>query len=136
MKYWLNLCAYGKNDTSGSIELSWLNGELTITPEQQLKFLQDLHDNKLPFSIRSLEIVKKIMIEVDTLGYILRSKTGLDERNNNLVGWYIGYVEKNNNVYYFSTCIQCDDINNDSFFAARKKITNQIFNDLGIIPLK
>jgi len=132
MKYWLDKCKYGNADTSGGLDLFWLKGGLKITPEQQIQFLRKLHDNKLPFSQRSMDIVKKIMIAKDTLGYVIRSKTGLDDRKDRLVGWYVGYIEKDNNVYYFSNCIQSNDINNNNIPAARKAISIQILNELKI----
>ena len=90
MKYWLDKVNYGNADTSGGIDKFWLSSELRITPEQQIDFLRRLHDNKLPFSQRSMDIVKKIMIAKDTLGYVVRGKTGWGEQDNiniRLVCW-------------------------------------------------
>ncbi len=132
MKYWLDKCNYGNADTSGGLDLFWLKGGLKITPEQQIEFLRKLHDNKLPFSQQSVDIVKKIMIAKDTLDYVIRAKTGWDERKNKMVGWYVGYVEKDSNVYYFSNCIQSNDVNSNKLPNARKTITLQILNELKI----
>lgn len=59
MKYWLDKAAYGNADTSGGIDKFWLFGGLRISPEQQIDFLKRLHDNSVPFSQRSIDIVKK-----------------------------------------------------------------------------
>ena len=40
------------------------------------------------------------MIAKDTLDYVVRAKTGWSDEEKRIVGWYIGYIEKNNNVYY------------------------------------
>ncbi|HEY6436139.1 MAG TPA: penicillin-binding transpeptidase domain-containing protein, partial [Ignavibacteriaceae bacterium] len=55
MKYWLEKAQFGNADTSGGIDKFWLSGGLRIAPEQQIDFLQRLHDNKLPFSQRSID---------------------------------------------------------------------------------
>lgn len=59
MKFWLDKTNYGNTDTTGGIDKFWLEGGLRISPEQQIDFLKKLHDNKLPFSERTANIVKK-----------------------------------------------------------------------------
>jgi len=133
MKYWLDKANYGNANTSGGIDKFWLTGGLRITPEQQIDLLKRLHDNKLPFSKRSMNIVKSIMIAKDTLGYIIRAKTGWGAQDDNNIGWYVGYVELNNDIYYFANCIQTKDFNNKDFARARVEIVYQIFNELKLI---
>jgi len=133
MKYWLDKANYGNADTSGHINEFWLSGGLRITPEQQIHFLKQLHDEKLPFSKRSMDIVKKIMIVKDTLGYIVRAKTGWSEQDGKQIGWYVGYLETKENVYYFSNCLQTNDANNTDFLKARIDIVYKILKDLELI---
>lgn len=127
MKYWLDKSKYGNMDISGGVDLFWLKGGLRITPEQQIDFLKRLHDKRLPFSKRTTDIVKNIMIVKDTLGYILRAKTGWADDDKKSTGWYVGYLETKDNVYYFSNCIQTADFDKAK---ARVEITNQILDDL------
>ncbi|MGB5287447.1 MAG: class D beta-lactamase [Ignavibacteriaceae bacterium] len=136
MKYWLDKVNYGNADTSGGIDKFWLSSELRITPEQQIDFLRRLHDNKLPFSQRSMDIVKKIMIAKDTLGYVVRGKTGWGEQDNINIGWYVGYLKTKDNVYYFVNCIQTTNFNNKEFAKARIDIVYQIFDDLKLLRNK
>lgn len=133
MKYWLDKANYGNADTSGGIDKFWLTGNLRITPEQQIDFLRRLHDNKLPFSQKSIDIVKKIMIAKDTLNYVVRAKTGWGDQDNKDIGWYVGYVKTKNNVYYFANCIQNTDTSNQDFPKARIEIVYDILNELNII---
>jgi len=49
------------------------------------------------------------------------------------VGWYIGYIEKENNTFYFATCIQSTNFNDTEFTKKRIEITNKIFNELRVI---
>ena len=134
IKHWLDTVKYGKADTSGGIDKFWLSGGLRISPEQQIDFLKRLHKNKLPFSQRSLDIVKKIMIAKDTLGYVVRAKTGWSSRENeDDIGWYVGYFETKDNVYYFANCIRTSDRNHKDFLKARIEIVYDILEDLKFI---
>jgi beta-lactamase class D len=133
MKYWLDKANYGNADTSGGIDKFWLTGGLRITPEQQINFLRRLHDNKLPFSQRSMDIVKNIMIAKDTLGCIVRAKTGWGDQDDLNIGLYVGYVQTKDNVYYFVNCIQTASTDNPDFAGARIDITYKILSNLKII---
>lgn len=133
MKFWLNKSNYGNMDTTGGIDRFWLTGGLRITPEKQIDFLRKLKNNKLPFSQRSMDIVKEIMISKDTLNYVLRTKTGWGEDETQMVGWYVGYVEKENNTFYFATCIQTTDFDDPGFAKKRIDITKEILDKLKVL---
>lgn len=130
MKYWLDKANYGNADTSGGIDQFWLTGGLRISPKQQIDFLRRLHDNKLPFSKRSIDIVKNIMIVKNTLYYVVRAKTGWGGQDKKDIGWYVGYIEKKDKVYYFANCIQSTKFNNKDFANARIEIVYRILDDL------
>ena len=139
MKYWLDKAQYGNADTSGGIDKFWLSGGLRISPEQQIGFLRRLHDNKLPFSQRSVDIVKNIMIVKDTAGYVMRAKTGWSSQDGKEIGWYVGYVETAGNVYYFSNCVQTlsqntkDAEKSEQFDKSRREIVDNILKELKVI---
>ena len=133
MKKWMDTIQFGNRDISGGIDHFWLNGGMRITPKQQIDFLKRLHENQLPFSQRSLDKVKEIMIAKDTLGYVLRAKTGWGQQDQKEIGWYVGYVEKNKEVYYFANCVQTTEEPNKELLNARKEIVYAILKDLGIV---
>ena len=131
MCYWLHKVPFGNADTSGGIDKFWLNGGLRVSPMQQIEFLKQLHNNQLPFSQRSQSIVKEIMIEKDTLDFVIRAKSGWGALQDRDIGWYVGYIETKDNVIYFSNCIQTSDPNNRAFAKARKAIAYEIMEELG-----
>lgn len=135
MKHFLDTVGYGNKDTSGGIDQFWLAATLRITPFEQVEFLKRLHDNKLPFSQRSVDIVKKIMVAKDTLGYVVRAKTGWGFQDSTNIGWYVGYAETKDNVYYFANCIQLPLTADDKNFAkARLEIVYDVLHELKAIP--
>lgn len=130
MKLWLDKAHYGNADTSGGIDRFWLDGGLRITPAQQVDFLKRLYLDELPFSKRSQEIVKEIMLVDNTLGLVLRAKTGRSEQGGKQIGWYVGYLERKKDVYFFSNCIQSSDSLVPDFSGSRAVITYKILSDL------
>lgn len=139
MAEWVDKANYGNVDIGGGIDQFWLDGNLRISPKQQIDFLRRLHAEDLPFSDRSIQITKKIMVETDTTNYTIRSKTGWGYQDGKEIGWYVGYVETKDNVYYFVNCIQISSEKIEEleqailFDKARKEITQKILQELNII---
>ena len=133
MKEYITANHYGNEDISGGVDLFWLEGELRISPDEQIDFLKKIYNNETSFSQRSVEILKKIMIYEQTDEYILHAKTGWGMRFENQVGWFVGYVEKGDNVYFFATNLETK--NPDEGFRSRIEITYTILKELGIIKL-
>lgn len=122
---------YGNENIGGGIDLFWLEGDLRISPDEQIEFLKKLYLNEIKFSQRTIDIVKKIMIYDSSENYTLRAKTGWGIRLKNNIGWYVGYVESNNNVYFFATNLETLDP--EKGYISRIKITYNILKHLGII---
>ncbi|WP_144051465.1 class D beta-lactamase [Geminocystis herdmanii] len=138
MTSWIKKVDYGNNNTGNpeDIDQFWLNGKLQITPQQQIQFLRRLHHNDLPFADRTISIVKDIMINEKTPDYTIRSKTGWFGYGNpdiQNIGWYVGYVETKNNVYFFATNI---DIKQEKDGIARLELTRLCLEDLGVFAFK
>jgi beta-lactamase class D len=112
------------------IDKFWLEGELRITPRQQIDFLHRLQQSDLPFTQKNIDLVKDIAIAEQTSDYVLRAKTGLATSVTPQIGWYVGYLEQNNNVYFFATNI---DVVNDQDIAARLEVTKLCLQDLGLL---
>lgn len=135
MQSWVKKAKYG-NQKIGSkeqIDRFWLNRTLQISPREEVLFLQRLYENKLPFSKRSLDIVKDIMLVEKKSGYNLRGKTGwfgFGTKTTSQIGWYVGYLEKGKNVYFFATNI---DIKKEKDAAARIEVTRRCLKEIGLI---
>ncbi|RYU94563.1 class D beta-lactamase [Emticicia agri] len=131
---YLQALDYGNKDISAGLTTFWLGSSLNISPKNQIEFLVKLHEEKLPFSARTFEIVKRIMIREKTADYVLRAKTGWYDTPPKDIGWYVGYIEKKDNIYFFATRIY-KPVEKDmpNFGADRIEITNTILKKLGII---
>lgn len=130
MKYWVEKANYGNKDIGGEIDLFWLNGNIRITANQQIDFLKRLYLNQLPFSKKNQEIVKRILITDQNEAYTIRAKTGWAARIENQIGWYVGYLENKDNVYFFALNM---DIKSPNEATKRKEITFEILKTLMLI---
>jgi beta-lactamase class D len=81
-----------------------------------------------------MDIVKKIMVAEKNSDYTLRAKTGWAVRTEEETGWYVGWVETKKGVFFFATCLQNTDPENNLFAKARIEITRAILRKLEIIP--
>lgn len=124
MRVFLDTLNYGNMvfDTT-TIDLFWLEGNSKISAVQQIEFLKRFYNEQLPVSEKTYATMKKMMIIEENNRYSLSGKTGWAIRNNNNYGWFVGYIEKNNNVYYFATSIEPRESFNMILFP---KIRNEI----------
>ena len=132
MKRYVNDFEYGNRDISGGIDQFWLYGNMRISPEEQIVFLRKLNENKLPVSDRSINILKKIMLAETGTNYKLFAKTGAGRNGDKLVGWYVGFIEQNGNVYYFANNIEADEANKN-FLPARVEIAVRNLKEVGLL---
>ena len=106
MQYYVDAADYGNKDISGKIDSFWLDGGLRISADEQVEFLKRLYLGELPFSQRSIKIVKEILVLEDTGTYRLSGKTGAGQMGALNVGWFVGYVEEQGNAYFFAANIK------------------------------
>jgi beta-lactamase class D len=133
MQHYVNVARYGNRNIGGGIDHFWLDGKLRITAKEQIDLLVKLHRNQLPFSPRTINIVKDILINERTDDYTFRAKTGwagLGDQSAPQIGWWVGYVEREGSAYFFAMNI---DIKRDEDAAARMTITRNILREMNII---
>jgi beta-lactamase class D len=132
MQQFIDQVGYGNRQigTAKDIDHFWLEGPLQITAKQQIEFLQKLYRSDLPFSARTMNLVKDMMVREQTPDYTWRGKTGWLTSTNPELGWFVGYLEQNKNVYFFATNI---NINKPEDAPLRIEVTRRCFKDLGLL---
>ncbi len=119
---------------SANIDVFWLEGDSRISQFKQIDFLKRFYESKLPVSERTEKIMKGIIIIEDNENYILSGKTGWSVRNGNNNGWFVGYVEIKNKVYFFATNVKPkEQFNMKMFSKIRTEITYKALKQLEII---
>jgi beta-lactamase class D len=124
---------YGNRTLSGAVDNFWLDGSLKISADEQVEFLKAFYEQRLPVSKRSSQIVKDILVMEKTPAYTLSAKTGGGSIAEGLfIGWFVGYVETANNVYFFAT-----NIEGKNFAEIRDKrveLTRRILGAMKVLP--
>lgn len=136
LKHWLDTVGYGNADTSGGFDRCWLAGGLRITPRQQVDFLERLQRNDLPFSQRTMDIVKEISLQEDTLGYALHGKTGWALGGDGSTGWFVGWVEKADSTgpFIFANRVRTPDTLSNTFGPSRRAISLEVLRRVKVMP--
>ncbi len=133
MQAFVDSAAYGNRDLSGGIDQFWLTGALRISPKEQIMMLRSLHADELPFSPEAMDTVKEIMITETGEGYVIRAKTGWGIPDGTVnTGWWVGWIETNDNTHFFATVIQSNNPGQD-FGAARRTITKEVLQRMGVL---
>lgn len=135
MKEYLQKLQYGNMvvDTA-TIDLFWLEGASEISPFQEIDFLKRFYLSELPISKRTETMVKSMMVIETTDQYKLSGKTGWTIRNGHNNGWFVGFVETSEKVYFFATNIEPSEaFNMDMFAIIRREITEKGLKAMGFI---
>lgn len=130
MQTWVDSIGYGNQNIGGDIDKFWLTGDIKISPKEQIELLKKIHLEELPFSKRTMTIFKDIMTLEKTSDYIYRGKTGWDSASDPDVGWFVGYVERNDNAYFFANNMEFSD---NKLANNRKGIVEDILKKLELI---
>ena len=130
MQCFLDKLNYGNRDISGGIDNFWLRSSIKISALEQIELLKKLLNYDLPFSVRTINILKDILILEKTDNFTLSGKTGSAfEDGKWLIGWFVGYIVVDNNTYVFATNIEGEGAKGTE----AKKITCAILKDLMIL---
>lgn len=125
---------YGNVDLSIEDPDFWNFGDFAISPANQIEILIGVHEETLPFSKVHFATLKSMMIVEQTEAYILRAKTGWTRDGGKDTGWWVGYLEKEKEVYFFATRLIKDRADNKPQFGkCRKEITRTILRQLEIL---
>ena len=132
METYIKKLPYGNMDISKGIDTFWLEGNLKISAREQVDLLRRLYSHELPFSESTQEQVKEIIILEKNEVYTLRGKNGTVSRLADVYySWFVGYLEKDNNVHFFAVNLEKDK---SAFkFGEAKEITIKILKEMKIL---
>ncbi|MEN0645334.1 BlaR1 family beta-lactam sensor/signal transducer [Alkalicoccobacillus gibsonii] len=121
---------YGNTDVSGGLGGYWLESSLKISPIEQVQLLRAFYENQFGFKESHINLIKDSLLLERSHSAQLSGKTGTGSVNgHDTNGWFIGYVETENNTYFFATNLQSEDHASGS---TASEITLKILKDLRI----
>lgn len=134
MQGYLDKFNYGNRLIGKQADFFWLNGSLKISADEQIVFLKSLYHGELAVKPDSLAKLKQVMLVEQTPDYRLYAKTGGSKlASGKSLGWYVGYVENSNGVFYFAM-----NIEGDKFWPTMDKrlpIMRNALQQAGILPI-
>jgi len=138
MQLYLDRLGFGNGDISGGIDQFWQQSSLKISPKEWVDILARIRSYDVPFSRRSVDIVRKIIRLDERDGATLYGKTGSGGASPGFAhvadspivsGWFVGFVEKGDKAYCFATHIAAAD---QATGTKAREITLKILRDKGI----
>lgn len=86
--------SFGNLNIGTQIDNFWLVGPLMITPIQEVEFVNDLANSKLPFKAETQKQVKNMLLIKEINGSKIYAKSGWGMDVTPQVGWLTGWVEQ------------------------------------------
>ncbi|MCI8485115.1 MAG: BlaR1 family beta-lactam sensor/signal transducer [Lachnospiraceae bacterium] len=121
---------YGSQTIGKDLATYWTDASLTISPVEQVEMLKKFYYNQFDFSPENINAVKESIHLSSTDWGDIYGKTGTgEEQGQNTLGWFIGYIETSDNIYFFASNIQNETSATGS---AAADLTFSILSDLNI----
>lgn len=101
---------YGNNQIGAAqmLDRFWLEGPLEISAREQVNFLERLYAQALPIDVGVQAQVIDIMEHDRGEGWVLRAKTGWAIRGEPDIGWFVGWLETEDDVWLFALNMDLD----------------------------
>lgn len=122
---------FGNMNIGESVDTFWLTGPLRISAVEQTQFLAQLALDKLPVSKSAQQAVREITYLESNNDAALYGKTGWQNAPNNGVGWWVGWVTKQQRIYAFALNI---DISTPEDAPKRIQIGKACLEKLRVYP--
>lgn len=126
----LERVGYGNAKFGPELTTFWLEGDLKISAIEQIDFLKKVYREELAFRPPSYEILKRVMVVDRTPTHIVRGKTGWAQSISPQIGWFVGYVETGDEVWFFATNLAITKPHDTAF---RQEITMAALKLKGIL---
>jgi beta-lactamase class D len=94
--------SYGNRKTCCQIDRFWLDGDLRISPREQVEFLERLSKHTVPIDPEHVALVRRLLILAQRPAYTLMGKTGSGVRNGEDLAWLVGWVDTPAHHYVYA----------------------------------
>lgn len=125
---------YGNGETGNRIRDRpfWVDGTLLVSPDEQVDFLQRLHEGRLGLSARTTQLTREAMVADSGTTWRLSAKTGACRAAAGGVNlWYVGYVERRDATHYFALHMRARDC--QPLMDRRVALARAILADFGLL---
>ena len=127
---YLGAMKYGNGKTGSRVDTFWLDGDLRISAVVQIEVLKNIYARSYRFDDRYYEILRALMVVDKNPRITVRAKTGTVSSVVPHIGWYVGYVETGEDVWFFACNL---DMTRPEDALLRKEIIHTAFKEIGIV---
>ena len=121
---------YGNENINGDFSTYWMESSLEISPIEQVELLIRLQNGNFGFAPENINAVKDAICLSASDAGTLYGKTGTGRVDGQDVnGWFVGFVETTDNIYFFATNIEADS---NATGGNATEITMSILSDMNI----
>lgn len=130
MQEWVDRLDYGDRELGEVPDRFWLDGPLAISAIEQVRFLARLARQELPASASHQHVVREIALIDETPDGALFGKTGWLFEARPMLGWWVGWVERDGRIYSFALNI---DMAADDDTSKRIPLGRELLERLGVL---
>jgi beta-lactamase class D len=136
MQAYLDQMDYGNRDIGGGIDQFWLHGDLRISPNEQVRFLERMYSGELGLSPRTTQVVKEILVLEENADYRLSGKTGTaDVTPTRELAWLVGFVERGREVWFFALNMEGEQVWEQWGHSAKRiALVRSLLQELEVLP--
>lgn len=130
LRSYIKEIGYGNENINSDLSSYWMQSELKISPVEQVELLTDLYNNDFGFTQENVNAVKDSICLFSSENESFYGKTGTGRINDNDInGWFIGYIENADSTYFFATNIQSTE---NATGSNASEISFSVLSDMGI----
>jgi peptidoglycan-N-acetylglucosamine deacetylase len=136
MQRWLDRLNYGNRTIGEAPDSFWLDGSLTITPLEQMRFLDRLRQRALPFAREHMALVDEITTLDAGPGWSWRGKTGTQTvPGKPPVAWLVGSTDRDDRSWVYALYLTGKpDQDAAPMVRARKEVVRVLLARDGALP--
>ncbi len=127
---YLKEMGYGNASPGNDVASFWLDGSLRISAREQIDVLMKIHAKTYRFDHAHYDTLERIMRVESAENYTIRGKTGWAMGAKPQVGWYVGWVETDDDEWFFAINL---DISTPEDARFRKEALNAAMRETGLI---
>jgi len=126
----LSSMKYGNLPKVFAVDEFWLDGSLQLSAYDQVAFLKRLYKREFLLKPSAYITLKEIMLVEKNPQYSIYAKTGWAPYGESPVGWYVGYVESAEQLWFFASNLEITNIKD---LKLRKEVVMDTLKIIGAI---
>ncbi len=135
MRSWVERLDYGDRKVGEEVDLFWLDGPLTISPAEEVDFVDRLLSGRLPVSEQTARSVREIVPARVVGDVVVRGKTGtcVFDDGRKPYAWLVGWVERGDASLGSFSLLLTEGKDVDALVNTRWRLALALLGDAGLV---